>query len=94
MLSLLEIIFAAVAFVGSLIYFNKKSLQISVWRAMGISILIILAAIALFVLTGSRFMSIIIVPTIICSVYVSTLYREMLIRIHERQQKLLKQREG
>ncbi|GEN87087.1 hypothetical protein MKY30_01630 [Oceanobacillus sp. FSL W8-0428] len=92
---MLEIIFAAAAFVGSLIYFNKKPLESkSVWKAMGLSILIILAAIVFFVLTNSRFMSIIIVPTIICSVYISTLYREMLTRIHKRQQQLLKQREG
>ncbi|WP_152657550.1 hypothetical protein [Oceanobacillus sp. CFH 90083] len=92
---MLEIIFAAAAFVGSLIYFNKKTLKSkSIWKAIGLSILIILAAIALFVLTGSRFMSIIIVSTTICSVYISTLYREMLTRIHKRQQQLLKQREG
>lgn len=90
-----EIIFAVISLVISLIYFNKKTLRsTSVWKAMGLSILIILAAIILFVLTGSHFMSIIIVPTIVCSVYVSTLYREMLTRIHERQKQLLKQREG
>ncbi len=46
---MLEIIFAAAAFVGSLIYFNKKPLESkSVWKAMGLSILIILAAIVFF----------------------------------------------
>lgn len=85
-----EIILATITFVASLIVFNKKSIGISlsIWKAIGFAILIILGSVILFGLTGARFVSIVIVPTIICSVYVSTLYREILTNIHERQKKL------
>lgn len=90
-----EIIFASIAFVVSLIVFNKKKLfsSLSIWKAIGLAILVILISVILFGLTGAQFKSIVIVPTIICSVWVSTLYREMLTKIHERQMKLYGKKE-
>lgn len=92
---MIDIILATIAFVASLIVFNKKSIgqSLSIWKAIGMAILVILGSVILYGLTGARFVSIVIVPTIICSVYVSTLYREILTRIHERQKELYSKRE-
>jgi hypothetical protein len=92
---MIDIILATIAFVASLVVFNKKSIgtSLSIWKAIGLAILTILGAVILYGLTGARFVSIVFVPTIICSVYVSTLYREILAKIHERQKELYSKRE-
>ncbi|PEJ56706.1 hypothetical protein CN601_24955 [Bacillus sp. AFS017336] len=72
-----EMISAVFALIAAHILFDRSNFgrKITPWASIGISILAIGLSIVVFVLIGSKFVSIIIITTVFCSVFVSTRYR-------------------
>ncbi|PJN89048.1 hypothetical protein [Bacillus sp. mrc49] len=83
---MLEIIGAVLAFVGAQILFSRTTLAewITPWKSVGFTILIISISIILFSALGSTYYLIVIIPTIVCSVMVSSRYRDYLMRLQAR----------
>ncbi|MFJ7755133.1 hypothetical protein ACQKGI_00425 [Peribacillus muralis] len=83
---MLEILGAVLSFVGAQILFSRTKLAewLTPWKAVGFTILIISFSIILFSALGSSYYLIVIMPTIVCSVMVSTRYRDYLMRLQSR----------
>lgn len=77
---MIEMISAVFSFIAAHIVFDRSDLgrKISLWKSIGISILAIGLSIVIFVLIGSKFVSIVIITTVFCGVFVSTRYRDYL----------------
>ncbi|KOR83446.1 hypothetical protein AM233_04445 [Bacillus sp. FJAT-22058] len=93
---MLEIISAILSFVGSQIIFSRTRLgeKLTPWKSVGLSILIISFSIFLFTAMGSTYYLIVIVPTIICSVMVSSRYRDYLMGLHAKRAQWKESRKG
>lgn len=78
-------------FIASCIIFYKRGVgkTIGPWKAIGVSIVSILLVMLLFILLDFKFLSnLIIVSTIICSVFVTSRYYEYLMETIQRQRSL------
>ncbi|CAH0266898.1 hypothetical protein SRABI96_03582 [Peribacillus sp. Bi96] len=93
---MLEIICAILSFVGAQIIFSRTSLgeKLTPWKSVGLSILIIGFSIFLFSAMGSTYYLIVIVPTIICSVMVSSRYRDYLMGLQAKRAQWKESRKG
>ncbi|WP_375088466.1 hypothetical protein ACDZ29_20055 [Peribacillus sp. RS7] len=93
---MLEIIFAILSFVGAQIIFSRTALgeNLTPWKSVGLSILIISFSIILFSALGSTYYLIVIVPTIICSVMVSSRYRDYLMGLQAKRARWKESRKG
>ncbi|GAB6254675.1 hypothetical protein [Bacillus sp. FJAT-21352] len=93
---MLEIIFATLSFVGAQIIFSRTGLgeKLTPWKSVGLSILIISFSIFLFTAMGSTYYLIVIVPTIICSVMVSSRYRDYLMGLQAKRAQWKESRKG
>ncbi|MFJ7307559.1 hypothetical protein [Peribacillus frigoritolerans] len=93
---MLEIIFAILSFVGAQIIFSRTRLgeSLTPWKSVGLSILIISFSIFLFTAMGSTYYLIVIVPTIICSVMVSSRYRDYLMGLQAKRAQWKESRKG
>jgi hypothetical protein len=93
---MLEIIFAILSFVGAQIIFSRTALgeNLTQWKSVGLSILIISFSIILFSALGSTYYLIVIVPTIICSVMVSSRYRDYLMGLQAKRARWKESRKG
>lgn len=93
---MLEMILAILSFVGAQIIFSRTALgeNLTPWKSVGLSILIISFSIILFSALGSTYYLIVIVPTIICSVMVSSRYRDYLIGLQAKRARWKESRKG
>ncbi|KQL33033.1 hypothetical protein AN960_21710 [Bacillus sp. FJAT-25509] len=80
---MIQMISAVFTLIIAHILFDRSNLgrKVTPWGSIGISILAIGLSIFVFVLMGSKFVSIIIVTTVFCSVFVSTRYRDYVTRL-------------
>ncbi|WP_285767055.1 hypothetical protein [Peribacillus sp. SI8-4] len=83
---MLEIIGAVLSFVGAQILYSRTKVAegLTPWKSVGLTILIISLSIILFSSLGSTYYLIIIIPTIVCSVMISSRYRDYLMKLQAR----------
>ncbi|MFJ7512015.1 hypothetical protein ACIQW7_21540 [Peribacillus simplex] len=93
---MLEIIFATLSFIGAQIIFSRTGLgeKLTPWKSVGLSILIISFSIILFSALGSTYYLIVIIPTVICSVMVSSRYRDYLMGLQAKRAQWKESRKG
>ena len=74
---MLEMILSGGVLVASYIVFLKTNIgaRWTIWKSIGLSILVILLSMFLFVFTGGKFYLVVIVPTIICAVFVTVSFQ-------------------
>ncbi len=82
---MLEIILSGGVLVASYIVFFKTNLgaTLSTWKSIGLSILVIFLSMILFVITGGKFYFVVIVPTIICAVFVTVSFHRYIINVQK-----------
>ncbi|MFP3122073.1 MULTISPECIES: hypothetical protein [Bacillaceae] len=80
---MIEMISAGLALIAAHILFERSGLgkKLTPWKSIGISILVISLSLVIFVLSGSKFVFIVIVTTVFCGVFVSTRYRDYLMSL-------------
>ncbi|TRZ40134.1 hypothetical protein CEQ21_04120 [Niallia circulans] len=82
---MLEMILSGGALLASYIVFYKTNIvaRWTTWKSIGLSILVILLSMLLFVFTGGKYYSIVIVPTIICAVFVTVSFQRYIISVQK-----------
>lgn len=82
---MLEIIVSGGVLVASYIVFFKTNLgaNLSTWKSIGLSILVIFLSMILFVITGGKLYLVVIVPTIICAVFVTVSFHRYIINVQK-----------
>ncbi|MEK4670770.1 hypothetical protein [Niallia sp. FSL R7-0271] len=82
---MLEMVLSGGVLVASYIVFYKTNIgaKLSTWKAIGISILVIFLSMFLFVITGGKYYLVVIVPTIICAVFVTVSFQRYIINVQK-----------
>jgi hypothetical protein len=82
---MLEMILSGVVLVASYILFFKTNIgeKLTTWKSIGISILVIFLSMCLFVITGGKFHLVVIIPTIICAVFVTVSFQRYIINVQK-----------